>query len=90
MEVGVGQLDVTQRWYLEVEAVGIGTGDSHAAFGFVGGLVGLDNTHALEGVASHCRAVVASHTAAVTEQRVAFQLCFGHSLGIALEPFVKA
>src|SRR5690606_22624229 len=63
VEVGIGQLDVAQGRYLEVEPVRVLAGDGHTTFSRVVGLVGFDHAHALEGSTASGRAVVAGHAA---------------------------
>ena len=90
MEVGVGQFDVTQCRHLEGETVRILAGDCRTAFGGVGGLIGFDHAHALEGGAARGRAIVASHTADGLEGVVTGQLLLGNGLVVTLEPLVEA
>src|SRR5690554_6700950 len=90
VEVGVGQFNVAQGWYLELEAVQVVAGQASDTFSRVLGNVVFIQTHFLEGVATNVNAVVTGSTADALEQLIAFEFLLGDGLVITLEPQVKA
>ena len=87
MEVRIGEFNVTQGGHLVVEAIGIFTG--HSGTTIARTLVRLYNTHLLEGITPHGRAVMAGGTTTALKQLITLEFLGGDGILVTTQPLVE-